>query len=488
MTDGLHEELMDDMQAQLDYLGLQAAAPDTEESQKLRDSVDMLQHKLDALSSPSSPSGAPASGIEQRMQALERRVESQHSYILWLESEQATMRQEIARHDTQADRQHREATRHAAGMLDLASLVGAMEQHIKQLQRANQSQLDPLQLGMTQHTQSTLGGCQLPVKPACHIRSSSNSLCASTAGDVDEPVRTHGGVLGVYCIGGGSSASSAWDSFEMYDAHSAGWSVSSKRMQLPRMSHMSAAIGDKIYVIGGGNGSERYGSGEVFNISTKAWSAVAPMAHARSGFATLVVGNTLMVLGGLDAEQVFQSVELYQPEKRKWVFGPALGIRRFGMMAAVTLGDSLIVAGGSDGTQALDSVEVIDSDLKGDWSLRPEWKMPTARLGGGAAVLNGKLFLAGGTDGSAHLDLVECFDPATEVWSKVTPMLHARSSCGVVAFDGKLMVCGGYNGESRSDECETLDPEIGCWVELAAMNCQRSGASLIVAPVAHPTL
>ena len=54
-------------------------------------------------------------------------------------------------------------------------------------------------------------------------------------------------------------------------------------------------------------------------------------------------------------------------------------------------------------------------DLSSTWTIKPEWEMPTARLGAGAAVLNDKLFVVGGTDGSAHLDIAACFDPTTEV-------------------------------------------------------------------------
>ena len=69
-----------------------------------------------------------------------------------------------------------------------------------------------------------------------------------------------------------------------------------------------------------------------------------------------------------------------------------------------------------------------------------------------------------------------------QVWSTISAMLHARSSCGVVAFNGKLVVCGGYDGQQRSGTCESWDPETDSWAEVDSMQQQRSGASLVVAP------
>ena len=113
---------------------------------------------------------------------------------------------------------------------------------------------------------------------------------------------------------------------------------------------------------------DRYGSGEVYDIVSKGWSAVAPMSHSRSGAAVLAVDNSLLVLGGLDGDQVllrivgvpccmecwlmqvFQSVEIYSPQRKQWSAGPPLCVRRFAM-TAVCLGEWLVVAGGSSGKQ-----------------------------------------------------------------------------------------------------------------------------------------
>ena len=151
------------------------------------------------------------------------------------------MRQELARHDTRADRQHREVTRHAAGMLDVASLVSVLEQHVKQLQRSH-NRPDQLQLAMTpQHSSQVAARCSLlsltlsvqpwPVTPSSRFFAASPAPC--TAGTAS----SSGGSGGIYCIGGGDTASRAWDTFELFSPSAGGgaqvnWTVSGKQMQV----------------------------------------------------------------------------------------------------------------------------------------------------------------------------------------------------------------------------------------------------------------
>ena len=52
--------------------------------------------------------------------------------------------------------------------------------------------------------------------------------------------------------------------------------------------------------------------------------------------------------------------------------------------------------------------------------------MSTARSTVGVAALDGKLFAIGGRDGSACLKSVEAFDPHTNRWTVVCPMLKRR--------------------------------------------------------------
>ena len=69
--------------------------------------------------------------------------------------------------------------------------------------------------------------------------------------------------------------------------------------------------------------------------------------------------------------------------------------------------------------------------------------MRTRRRGHGAAALAGKLYVAGGTDDERVLRSVERFDPITNAWEQLAPMLTARVGCSAAVLDGELYVAGG---------------------------------------------
>lgn len=56
--------------------------------------------------------------------------------------------------------------------------------------------------------------------------------------------------------------------------------------------------------------------------------------------------------------------------------------------------------------------------------------MSTPRSTVGVVVLDGKLYAVGGRDGSSCLNSVECYDPNTNRWTLVSPMLKRRGGKG----------------------------------------------------------
>ena len=49
---------------------------------------------------------------------------------------------------------------------------------------------------------------------------------------------------------------------------------------------------------------------------------------------------------------------------------------------------------------------------------------------------------AGGEDKDGSFSTVERYDPQTDSWCYVTPMIRKRAGCGVTVYDGKLYVAG----------------------------------------------
>lgn len=89
--------------------------------------------------------------------------------------------------------------------------------------------------------------------------------------------------------------------------------------------------------------------------------------------------------------------------------------------------------------------------------------------GCGLCTLHNYLFLAGGIRGSGAKAVcsneVFCYNPLTNIWSQVRPMLQARAQLKLVALDGLLYAIGG--------EClysmERYDPRTDAWTSRAPL-------------------
>ena len=112
--------------------------------------------------------------------------------------------------------------------------------------------------------------------------------------------------------------------------------------------------------------------------------------------------------------------------------------------------------------------------------------MPTARRYVDTAVLDGKLYAAGGLNevDSAISNAVERYDFATNAWEEVAPIAEVRDRHAVTVLDGKLYAVGGEGVEDEEDEeeeddhpvkrVERFDPSTNAWEEVAPMVTARS--------------
>ncbi|CAH8843630.1 unnamed protein product [Trichobilharzia szidati] len=107
----------------------------------------------------------------------------------------------------------------------------------------------------------------------------------------------------------------------------------------------------------------------------------------------------------------------------------------------------------------------------------------------GVAVLDGLLYAVGGRDGSACLRTVERFNPHTQHWCFIAPMLHRRGGVGVGAVGGRLYAVGGHNAPPnqphalRTASVEMYEPHTDMWTEVSALSSPRD--SIAVAPLGY---
>ncbi|KAL1243034.1 Kelch-like protein [Trichinella spiralis] len=199
-----------------------------------------------------------------------------------------------------------------------------------------------------------------------------------------------------------------------------------------------------------------------------------PMPNRRCRFGTASVDDRIYVIGGFNGTTRVRYVEYFESMRGCWYSGPPLLARRSTLGAAV-IDDVIYAVGGFDGSTGLNTAEMLDRRTR-------EWEfiapMSTRRSSVGVVAYNGLLYAVGGFDG-AHktcLKSVERYDPRINRWQTVESMEFGRSGPGVAVYDGKLYALGGHDGPSVLNCVEVYDANGGGWQMLPCQmeTCRRN--------------
>ena len=159
---------------------------------------------------------------------------------------------------------------------------------------------------------------------------------------------TYGGRI--YYAGGldpYNKVSTPW--FSVYDPATDRWS---ELHDMPRArDHFGAAIVDgKLYAIGGRHvvRENPVVENDAYDLATGKWiTGLAPLPGERSGTATAVLGDEILVLGGerIWTQPAKRTVEAYHPATDTWRSLPDMAIGAHGIQAAVCNGGVYVAAG-----------------------------------------------------------------------------------------------------------------------------------------------
>ena len=100
------------------------------------------------------------------------------------------------------------------------------------------------------------------------------------------------------------------------------------------------------------------------------------------------------------------------------------------------------------------------------------------------ATLDGSVYVIGGyrTASFAQVSDVYRYDPAADVWTRLTNLPSSRGAAAAAAIDGKIYVAGGeshdYHIEGVLRDVEVFDPALNDWYRLPAMPTVRHGVNV----------
>ncbi|KAH8324556.1 hypothetical protein KR074_011067 [Drosophila pseudoananassae] len=286
----------------------------------------------------------------------------------------------------------------------------------------------------------------------------------------------------------GGQAPKAIRSVEWYDLREEKW-YQAAEMPNRRCRSGLSVLGDKVYAVGGFNGSLRVRTVDVYDPTTDQWANCSNMEARRSTLGVAVLNGCIYAVGGFDGTTGLSSAEMYDPKTDIWRFIASMSTRRSSVGVGVVHG-LLYAVGGYDGfsRQCLSSVERYNPDTD-TWVAVAE--MTSRRSGAGVGVLNNILYAVGGHDGPMVRRSVEAYDCETNSWRSVADMSYCRRNAGVVAHDGLLYVVGGDDGTSNLASVEVYCPDSDSWRILPAlMTIGRSyaGVCMIDKPIQAASL
>ncbi|KAG1714379.1 Kelch-like protein 18 [Nymphon striatum] len=282
----------------------------------------------------------------------------------------------------------------------------------------------------------------------------------------------------IYAVGGLTKSGDSLSTVEVFDPVVGRWQMA-EAMSMLRSRVGVAVMRNKLYAIGGYNGSERLSTVEVFDPENKLWNKVAPMNCKRSAVGAAALFDRLYACGGYDGVSSLNTVECYNADTNEWMMVTSMTKHR-SAAGVVAFEGYIYTMGGHDGLSIFDSVERYDIQT-GQWLPVPPMLTKRCRLG--AATLSGKLYVCGGYDGSTFLQTSEMFDPITGKWNYIAPMNVTRSRVALVANCGKLYAIGGYDGTSNLSTVEMYSPESNRWSFVASMCAHEGGVGVGVVPV-----
>jgi serine/threonine protein kinase/N-acetylneuraminic acid mutarotase len=232
-----------------------------------------------------------------------------------------------------------------------------------------------------------------------------------------------------------------------------------------------------IWVFGGMDADNRVsGRHEGYDPAIDSWKGGEDLPVPVQRAMAVTWQGTPVVLGGWRTEGTNPKVatdRVWRVVNSRWTELPPLMQPRAAAAAAV-VGDRIMVTGGVDaGGKLLNTTEIFDGT---SWKLGAPIPTPRQMLG---AASDGKLvYVVGGTNGTSDLGTVETYDPAADTWTSLPELPGRRSDLGVAVTDGRLVVVGGMSGGEVLKSVVALDLATQSWNGLPDLGTARHGMAV----------
>jgi N-acetylneuraminic acid mutarotase len=216
-----------------------------------------------------------------------------------------------------------------------------------------------------------------------------------------------------------------------------------------------------------------------YDPQTDNWKALAPMPTKRGSPLAAAVGDKIYVIGGATTrpgssepaidptrpQLVLGTVEEYDPAANSWRERSSMPTPRNHAAIGVVNGKIYVIGGrvGAAFIAPSTDISVVEEyDPASDtWSAALA-RMPTARSALASAVIGGRIYIAGGEFQDptmmATFRVVEAYNPASNTWATLPPLPVSRHGLAGGAIGNRFYVVGG-DVQSSGTGIEVSTPE-----------------------------
>ncbi|OBK77509.1 serine/threonine-protein kinase [Mycobacterium sp. 1164985.4] len=227
---------------------------------------------------------------------------------------------------------------------------------------------------------------------------------------------------------------------EGYDPAIDSWK-SGEDLPVPVQRAMAVTWRENPVVLGGWRtegDDAKVATDRVWRVVNSRWTELPPLLQPRAGGAAAVVGDRIIVAGGVDSSgKLLTTTEVF--DGTVWKLGAPIRTPRQ-MLSAASDGKRVYAIGGTTGTADVATVEAYDPAAD-SWTALPE--LPEPRSDFGVAATDDRLVVVGGTSAGQVLKSVLAFDLATTTWSGLPDMGTARHGMAVAAVGNRVYAIGG---------------------------------------------
>jgi N-acetylneuraminic acid mutarotase len=242
---------------------------------------------------------------------------------------------------------------------------------------------------------------------------------------------------------------------EAYDPATDTWTEKTP-MPTSRSSFGTAVYQNKIYCIGGSNGSDPglIGVNEVYDPSTDMWETKTPMSTSRSGLQANVVDGKIYLIGGWNQSESSSyleksaQVDIYDPSNDTWTTGAPMPTAVARYASAVVDNKIYVISGVASGSKTTNLTQIYNPRID-KWSFGAP--IPMGVSGAAAGATTGveapkAIYVFGGANDTYPLNAQytnQVYFPATNSWGRAAPMPIDRAGLGVTVVKDRLYVVGG---------------------------------------------